>query len=604
MVQRRHLRANAVGSTARRLIAVSVGVALMAAGSPSARPADSAVPSVRERTSSTVTADALPTVQINGIVWVQVMIGNVVYAGGEFTSARPAGAARGVDETPRKNLLAYDITTGELIATFAPAGFNGAVRALAVSSDKRTLYVGGDFTKAGNDVRNRFAALSASTGSLKSTNISFNKTVRTLVADSRAVYVGGTFTLAGGKKRDRLAAIKVSNGKLSTWKAEANSTVKALVLTKGSKLLVAGGHFTKLNSTKAPGSGAISPKTGKVETWKINKIVKNGGKKGTRSSSIMGLAVDGDTVYGTGMTWGSGNFEGVFAASSKDGTLRWLQDCHGDTYSVAPIGDVVYSVGHAHYCSNIGGFPDTSDDAKRRTTWYRALAVTKKAAGTVGKNGQTSSKAYTNFKGRPAPALLNWFPRLSSGTFTGEAQAAWSIVGNRTYVSMGGEFPMVNGTPQEGLVRMAIPSVAPNKVGPAGIGDMGLSAQVQSGGKVALDWRQLWDRDDMKLTYSLTRNETLIYKRTVSVPFWKRSRMTFVDADAYSDPSSTLKYYVTVTDPNGNSVTSSGARVDRPSDSPPVPTPSPVPTLSVSPSPTESSTPSPDPAENPTAGNP
>lgn len=601
MVQRRHLRASAAGSTLSRLIAVSVGVALMAAGSPSARPAEAVVPPVRERTSLTVTADALPTVQINGIVWTQVMIGNVVYAGGEFTAARPPSAARGVDETPRKNLLAYDITTGKLVTTFAPAGFNGAVRALAVSSDERTLYIGGDFTKAGKDARKRFAALSASTGSLKSTKLSFNKTVRALVADSRAIYVGGAFTLAGSKKRSRLAAIKVSSGKLSTWKAKANSTVKALVLTKGSKLLVAGGHFTKLNSTAAPGSGAVSPKTGKVKTWKMNKIVKNGGKKGVRSSSIMGLAVDGDTVYGTGMTWGSGNFEGVFAASSKDGTLRWLQDCHGDTYSVAPIGDVVYSVGHAHYCSNIGGFPDISDDPKLRTTWYRALAVTKAAAGSVAKNGQTSSKAYTNFQGRPAPALLNWFPRLSSGTFTGEAQAAWSIVGNRTYVSMGGEFPMVNGAAQEGLVRMAIPAVAPNKVGPAGIGDMALDAQAQADGKVALDWGQLWDRDDLTLTYSVTRNGTLIHRQTASVPFWKRSRMTFVDADAYSDPSSTLKYYVTVTDPNGNSGTSSSARVDRPPiSSIPDPIPPPVPTLSASPSasPSESSTPSASPTES------
>ena len=46
---------------------------------------------------ATVSADALPTVQINGVVWDQVIIGNRVYATGSFTQARPAGAAAGTE---------------------------------------------------------------------------------------------------------------------------------------------------------------------------------------------------------------------------------------------------------------------------------------------------------------------------------------------------------------------------------------------------------------------------------------------------------------------------------------------------------------------------
>ena len=66
-------------------------------------------PSVPE----TVSAAALPTVQINGVVWDQVIVGNRVFATGQFTQARPAGAAPGTNETPRSNILAYDLTTGE-----------------------------------------------------------------------------------------------------------------------------------------------------------------------------------------------------------------------------------------------------------------------------------------------------------------------------------------------------------------------------------------------------------------------------------------------------------------------------------------------------------
>ena len=58
----------------------------------------------------TVSTDPLPTVQINGVVWAQIVVGNTVYATGQFTQARPAGAAPGTNQTPRSNILAYSPT--------------------------------------------------------------------------------------------------------------------------------------------------------------------------------------------------------------------------------------------------------------------------------------------------------------------------------------------------------------------------------------------------------------------------------------------------------------------------------------------------------------
>src|SRR5690606_11513724 len=92
----------------------------------------------------TVTADALPTVQIDGVVWAQLVIGDTVSVGGEFTTARPAGSAPGVNTVPRENLLAFDIRTGELISSWAPTA-NGAVYSLAASPDGSRIYVGGNF---------------------------------------------------------------------------------------------------------------------------------------------------------------------------------------------------------------------------------------------------------------------------------------------------------------------------------------------------------------------------------------------------------------------------------------------------------------------------
>src|SRR3954453_1160640 len=86
----------------------------------------------------TVAADPLPTVQIDGVAWTQRVIGNTVYVGGKFTTARPAGAAPGGNTTARSNLLAYNITTGNLITTWAPTT-NGDVLSIVPSPDNNTL---------------------------------------------------------------------------------------------------------------------------------------------------------------------------------------------------------------------------------------------------------------------------------------------------------------------------------------------------------------------------------------------------------------------------------------------------------------------------------
>jgi hypothetical protein len=136
----------------------------------------------------TVSADALPTVQVNGVVWAQVTVGNTVYATGQFTQARPAGVAvGGAGSVSRANLLAYNLTTGNLVTSFNHS-LNGAGRAITASPDGTRVYVGGLFTQVDGVVHNRIAAFDTATGALvPSFTANLDSTVWSLAAtDSTA----------------------------------------------------------------------------------------------------------------------------------------------------------------------------------------------------------------------------------------------------------------------------------------------------------------------------------------------------------------------------------------------------------------------------------
>ena len=94
----------------------------------------------------TVTADVLPTWQINGVVWSQVVVGRTVYAAGSFTKARPPGVAvGGKGEIAAAGVFAYDVVTGARVPGFSHQ-LNGQANVVAASPDGRRVYVGGDFT--------------------------------------------------------------------------------------------------------------------------------------------------------------------------------------------------------------------------------------------------------------------------------------------------------------------------------------------------------------------------------------------------------------------------------------------------------------------------
>ncbi|MBA8792666.1 PKD repeat protein [Friedmanniella endophytica] len=502
------------------------------------------------RPTGAVTADALPTVQIDGVVWDQAIVGNTVYAGGQFTTARPAGAAAGTNTTPRSNLLAYDITTGNLITSFAPT-VNGRVRTVAVSPDGSKLYIGGSFTSVNGVSRYRIAAFNTATGALIS---SFAPTVGSdvfsITVTNNAVYLGGWFTTVNGVARTRLAAVDPTSGALLGWAPTADNTVYSLAASGDGSKVIVGGSFANVNGSFSPGIASLDGTTGTSLPFAANSLIQNYGD----SAGSYSVRVTGNVVTVTGFWFGgTGNFEGVYAADLNTGTIQMMADCHGDTYDSTVMNNVVYLVSHEHDCSNVGGFPDTNP----RNRWQRANAWTLAAAGTVQPN---TAGGYYNFAGQPAPSLINWFPDVASGTYTGQSQGGWTTESNGSYVIEGGEFPTVNGTAQQGLVRFAVPSIAPNKQGPRATKvESTPTLRAVGDTSMRISWLTNYDRDDQVLTYKVYRSGTAapIYTTTATSQFWNRPTLNFTDTGLTKGKAYT--YSITASDASGNTSTSNQA---------------------------------------------
>ncbi|MBK8756846.1 MAG: PKD domain-containing protein [Actinomycetales bacterium] len=525
---------------------VAVGLTVIPAGSAAADTAPQEV--TTPVTPPTVSVDVLPTWQINGVVWSQVVVGNTVFATGAFSTARPPGVAvGGAGEIAVGNFIAYDITTGERIAKYDHT-FNAQGMVVSASPDGSRVYVGGEFTQVDNKWIKRIAAIDVATGNLITKFApQVNGRIRAIAATNTTVYAGGNITSVGSTTRTKFAAFNAADGALLPWAPTADNEVWSMVLTPDGSKVVAGGQFPNANGAVANGMAAFDPVSGTRVTWLANNTIKD-----ATNGAITSLKTDGTYIYGSGYSYGTGaTFEGPFSLNPSDGSIRWLNDCQGDTYDVQPIGPVTYLVGHAHNCLMINEFPDTSP----RVRWQRAIAVPSYPT-TVNKGPDMYG---WNYAGLPAAGLLHWFPDLTAGTVTGQAQAAWSVSGNSQYTVVGGEFPKINGVAQQGLGRFAMPTVAPKKRAPQWDTNPArtIPPVIASGsipGVIRISFPSAWDQDNKTLTYKVIRDQDLPSRATVAEftspsNFWTLPMLGATDSNPPPGPHT---YSVKITDPDGN----------------------------------------------------
>lgn len=506
-------------------------------------------------TPETFAGDALPTVQIDGVVYAQEVVGNTVYVGGSFANARPAGSPAGSNETPRANLLAYDLTTGVLISSWNP-GTNGTVLDIKKSADGSRIYVAGMFSQAAGAWRYRIAAFDTATGALvTSWAPEANGRIDSVAVTESAIYLAGEFTTINGTQRTKVASVSPSTGAVSAFTADVQGGygAKGVVASPDRSKVVVAGSFTSVNGSTNPGRGitALDASTGALMPWAMNSVLRNGGT----AAAMYSLASDGDSVYGTGFDYGGTSedgFEGSFRANWTDGTLAWMEDCHGDSYDVTPTADAVYVVGHPHYCGNIGAFPETNP-----RSYHHSLSFSKAPTGQL--ITPNAAGSYRSFTGQQAPSLLQWFPDYVPGTYTGQSQGPWQITAAGDYLLVGGEFLKVNGASQQGIVRFAKKNVAPNKQGPQVQGGAWtLTALSNQTGVNRLTWNANYDRDNLSLHYQVFRQDkgmtTPLYETDQLSNFWTRPAMSYRDTTAV--PGTVYNYRVRAVDAFGNSTQS------------------------------------------------
>jgi hypothetical protein len=200
---------------------------------------------------------------VGGVVHVVAVSGGTIYAGGEFSM---------IGTTPRRYLAAIDVATNTVLPW--DPNPDGQINALAL--DGSTLFTGGGFSSIGGQPRLTLAAIDTGTGLALPWNAGIGGNpppyVLALRVSGTSLYVGGNFSAAGGQLRNNLACLGAGSALSTPWNPdvynEFGPTEVDCVTTDGSRVYI-GGRFTSVGSTPRAHLAAIDATTGlAVPGWR------------------------------------------------------------------------------------------------------------------------------------------------------------------------------------------------------------------------------------------------------------------------------------------------------------------------------------------------
>ena len=272
----------------------------------------------------------------------------------------------------------------------------------------------------------------------------------------------------------------------------------------------------------------------------------------------LSLRTDGTTVYGAGYWFGgTGNFEGVWAADPNGGAIKWLADCHGDTYDSTPMNGVVYSGEPPARLLQHRRLPGAPTRAMQ---WRAQRLHRRRDQGTVA--AQQPGRLLRLLRLRRRPSLINWFPELAAGTVhrsdarpPGAADSRQRVRRARRRVPEGERHRPAG----PGPVRRAV-DAHPKLRALATRQRQPSHPTVRPSGavKASVD-RANWDRDDAVLTYRSGVRQGLatpVYTATnVESLWWNRKPLAFIDNTVAPNPATATRYRRR-TDPDGNTACS------------------------------------------------
>jgi hypothetical protein len=147
--------------------------------------------------------------------------GHTIYVGGNFGK---------VGGSTRQHAAAVDATTGAVTGFVA----NTDLKVLAVTATATRVYLGGKFATVNGASASRVAAVDPTTGALNTSwSASADGEVRAIALspDGTSVYLGGAFNAINGAAQKKLAKLSTATAALQPWKSHPGYPLWQIIVT-------------------------------------------------------------------------------------------------------------------------------------------------------------------------------------------------------------------------------------------------------------------------------------------------------------------------------------------------------------------------------------